>query len=376
MVTGTCSIKSTALLIVIFFTFMVVVSYHRLQVPHILMSSHAKHTETRNERSPPQLSGTSTLYGMRQQSQMAETGPLATAKKICTFSIFKEYISGHDFYPDQGSWTWKVNNTLPHFEPKICQFQYDCNSMPRTYVPECLTRNKIRKILVMGDSQSTRYFEKLGSSVLKVNVSRHQVTPKEPVAHAHVSTRTSTESTDHASYSSWLQLEHRSIMSYLDYTGFPLNEYNLVILFGNNHEFRDFTLRENMIHIRNLTNLLKETLPPNVPFIWVTTTEEFEDYRPEYWKNKVYDDGKYDFHDKIRLVNEVVFNVTKPLMVQEHSNVLPFLDMQSVSRGVVKELNMDGVHMKPLWYDVIISYLLQMLCESDLDRLLAYSGPE
>ena len=69
-------------------------------------------------------------------------------------------------------------------------------------------------------------------------------------------------------------------------------------------------------------------------------------------------------------MNELIFNATKPLMVQEHGNFLPFLDMQSVSEGVVKELNLDGVHFQPVWYDVINSYLLQTLCESDLTKLL------
>ena len=324
--------------------------------------------------------------GLKEQSTTTDRQVLVTdAIAPCSFNVFKKYITDNDFYPYRGSWTWSLNNTLPHFNPQICQFNYSYSNLPKGYVPLCLAQQKIRKLLLMGDSQGMRYF----------NYLKHYLVKKEGFECKFLNTTITDKSmmyqctlkrTVANQPAIELQVEHLVMYRYAmfdnkTYAFGTLPEYyfrvylrdsfpDVILLFGNHHDFRNSRMEINRVDIDKLVGLLKETVPSKVPFIWLTTTEEFEDYRPEIWKNKTYDDGKYDYCQKIQLVNKLIFNATKSFMVQEHSNFLPFLDMQSVSQGVVKELNLDGVHFKGQWYDVIISYLLQTLCESNLIKLL------
>ena len=81
--------------------------------------------------------------------------------------------------------------------------------------------------------------------------------------------------------------------------------------------------------------------------------------------------AKYYIEGHIRNVNKAVFNKLKPVMTQEHSNFLPFLDLQGMAseQNVLETLSLDGVHMKAVWYEIILSALVETLCESDLTLL-------
>ncbi len=59
----------------------------------------------------------------------------------------------------------------------------------------------------------------------------------------------------------------------------------------------------------------------------------------------------------------MLYEVLEPDLLCEEGRHFRFLDLfqATVNRS---ELSKDGVHMEPFWYDLIILYLLQVICVS------------
>lgn len=349
--------------------------------------------------------------------------PLTSAKDcFCNFNHFKKHISTNEFFPDRVKWVWQ-NNTPAYFQPNICKFKYKAD-LPLPYLPECLLKKNITKILMIGDSQAARYFNEfryeLHDSGFRCKLQRIEGgRPYDPDPAYYVNgtdiklIRIISHRRDcHGCRSKFyecatlrdmvprqtLQLEILAMDFYSDtelitYESgrlenclptctfshttqeFFFHEYlkgnfpDVLFLFGNNH-YNKHNLNLLRIHISTLASLLRNTVPKTTSVVWFTTPGEWEEYRKENWKNQTFEGGVYKPQEYISLLNKAVFENLEPWMNEKYSNFLPFLDLQSVSKDVLAELNLDGVHMVQPWYKLLMSYFTQTLCNSDLIKLL------
>ena len=340
-------------------------------------------------------------------------------ERSCSFEIFKEYISKNSFFPSEGTWAWK-KGTPYHFKPKLCTFSED--KLSPTLITRCLLQKKITRLLIMGDSQGLRDFWALQSILTRsgfvckitkgerahrdwkpdikyyvtgTTLSTKSIKPKKRACHGCLSAAAScTNSTGHLDLK--VHLEYLSMEYYHDVEltsvddlnnvaskttqEFYFKEYlqgnypDVIFLFGNNH-LTQANLSRHTRYIHELAHLLQENVPTSTVVVWIPSGPEYRPKKPARWRNATFDNGRYYIEEYIRVVNRAVFNTLKPVMTQERSNFLPFLDLQGLASEpkVLATLSVDGVHMRPVWYGVILSALIETLCESDLTLLLGRS---
>ena len=66
-------------------------------------------------------------------------------------------------------------------------------------------------------------------------------------------------------------------------------------------------------------------------------------------------------NEKIHKMNQILFNVLKPDLLNPESNILGFLDLAEISCPVSCDWHADGAHMLTPWYDKIASYMFQFI---------------
>ena len=341
---------------------------------------------------------------------------LISRNNSCSFEIFKEYISKNSFFPSDGAWAWTKG--IPyHFKPTLCTLSDD--KLSPTLITRCLLQKKITRLLIMGDSQGKRDFWAL-QSIMDGSGFVCEITKKEKafesckpdikyyVTGTALSTKriklenrgcsrclstavSCTKSTGHLDLK--VHLEYLCMEYYHDVEltsvddlnnvaskttqEFYFKEYlqgnypDAIFLFGNNDLGRA-NLSQHTQYVHELAHLLQENVPTSTLVVWIPSGPEYRPKKPARWRNVTYENGRYYIEGLIRNVNRIVFNTLKPVMTREHSNFLPFLDLQGMAseQKVLATLSLDGVHMKPVWYEVILSALLETLCESDLTLLM------
>ncbi len=176
-----------------------------------------------------------------------------------------------------------------------------------------------------------------------------------------------------------IRVDHRkdaveSIQSGLSYQEYILRHYlrghypDVFVVFPPfNHVKRETTYVKQR-KLEDLKQLLKQYLPPSTKVIWMPAFREFG--------TTIADPGK-DFHFKARphvckiidQSNHVLYDVIRNDLLSTQSRVYSFLDLIQVSAGR-EEWTTDDVHMKPLWYGRMISYIMELLCQesSSLQR--------
>jgi hypothetical protein len=363
---------------------------------------------------PPRFSAVDSSASMANRPPTSRTGP-SGADDACTFNTFKKYVTANTFYPDQGSWTFR-KGISKHFRPDICKFKYNDRTLPKYYVNQCLLKKNITKVLILGDSQGSKYYKATVRLLARSAGYKCQLIKREVIkshfysdaryfangtklALGSIHTRKHREDYCWCQSRLWqctnglgarrLQVEFLPMIKYRDNhttsdksqtsQEFYFMEYlrdnypDVIFLFGNHHYRWIRNVQEAQISMHMLAGILKVTVPRRTPVIWLTTTtEKHEKHSKEHRDQLWYGAGGrvYTRPEFFSSLNKAVFNTLQPLMVGEHSNFLPFLDLQSMSRGVLDELVQDAIHFQDKWYNLIVSYLLQTLCESDLDELL------
>ncbi len=66
-------------------------------------------------------------------------------------------------------------------------------------------------------------------------------------------------------------------------------------------------------------------------------------------------------NEKIHKMNQILFNVLKPDLLDPESRILGFLDLAEISCPVMCDWHTSGAHMLMPWYDKIASYMFQFL---------------
>jgi len=149
---------------------------------------------------------------------------------------------------------------------------------------------------------------------------------------------------------------------------FLLKEYlanhrpDLFILFDNSHDSNRYALQEHAINVRTLADMFEIYLSPKTKFIWTSKPATYASKKPEVFRGPIYENGTMDINQWTTAANYMHFRELKKRFV-EKGRPLMFLDLFSIGKPVLKDWNIDGVHMKPMWYDNIMSQILQTLCQ-------------
>jgi len=148
---------------------------------------------------------------------------------------------------------------------------------------------------------------------------------------------------------------------------FLLKEYltssppDLFALFGNSHDSFRYNLREHAMNVRTLADMFDIYLSPNTTLIWTSKPAQYQRRKPAAFKGPIYENGTMDITQWLTAANHIHYRELRNRFVQ-NGRPLMFLDLYGISASVLTDWNIDGVHMKPVWYKHIISQLLQTLC--------------
>ena len=97
--------------------------------------------------------------------------------------------------------------------------------------------------------------------------------------------------------------------------------------------------------------------------IWVPSFAEFESRKPRAWANRR--SHGLLATDKLDAFNRLLYGQLRHRLVDQSSSTYGFLDLVRVS--VERESwSLDGIHMDPRWYRLIMSYLVQVYCGPDI----------
>jgi len=148
---------------------------------------------------------------------------------------------------------------------------------------------------------------------------------------------------------------------------FLLKEYlassppDLFILFGNAHDSYRYTLREHAMNVRTLANMFDIYLLSNTKLIWTSKPAEYLLKKPKTFRGPIYENGTMDITQWLIAANRIHFRELRKRFV-ENDRPSMFLDLYGISAPVLRDWNIDGVHMHPVWYKHIISHIVQILC--------------
>ena len=131
----------------------------------------------------------------------------------------------------------------------------------------------------------------------------------------------------------------------------------------NHAKFRELP-REFKRDLLSLKSLIDTYMPATTQVYWLPGMPEHENRRTgrsRKWLN-VTVRGKLA-SQLILDLNNVVYKELEPDLTSDAGRHFGFLDLFKASRNR-SEWSHEGVHMEPFWYEVIMSYFLQVFCVS------------
>lgn len=149
---------------------------------------------------------------------------------------------------------------------------------------------------------------------------------------------------------------------------FLLKEYlassppDLFVLFGNAHDSFRYTLQEHAMNVRTLADMFDIYLSPTTKVIWTSKPSEYILRKPKKYKHPIYENGTMDITQWLTAANRIHFRELRKHFIA-NNRPLMFLDLYGISAPILKDWNTDGVHMRPPWYQHIISQIVQSVCE-------------
>jgi len=148
---------------------------------------------------------------------------------------------------------------------------------------------------------------------------------------------------------------------------FLLKEYlastppDLFVLFGNAHDSNRYTLQEHAMNLQTLANMFDIYLPPTTKLIWTSKPAEYMLKKPDIFRGPIYENGTMNIIQWLTAANKIQFQQLRKRFI-DNGRPLMFLDLYGISAPVLRDWNIDGVHMQSPWYNHIISQILQVLC--------------
>ena len=153
--------------------------------------------------------------------------------------------------------------------------------------------------------------------------------------------------------------ESKSTQQYLFAEFYADPRPDLFILFENAHE--RCLLRELVRDVDTFISLLDQYIISKTRFIWVSRVAEDVKRKPKYWREMRYENGTMSRMEYLDVANRIMYSRMRQRFLN-NKNLLLFPDLLQMSKPVLDDFNIDGVHMKPEWYQHVLSYLLQTLC--------------
>ena len=338
-----------------------------------------------------------------------QTAAVEDYDQLCSLDIISDHVTTSSFFPSDGKW---MDDEDADFAPTLCRFSP--RNQTHKFLRKCQQQKKISNYLLLGDSNGRRYFDALlralnntrkksqtsGARSCKVMKQgppgnfpgvayftqfsqlqnaevaagdRDCATCREILAscsgvgdvHATItveflsmehlwdsSVRTKCKPSDKSCQDSAATTRQEFIFKkYLKNTVHPYPD--VIIIFANCHDILKFnrTIIEN--HLHNLVSVLKE-VPGQTRVVMIPVMGQY--YR------KLPEGSRYQHWKQLYEANQVWFDVLKSEIVKDKSKWYTFFDLQTMSKDVLPKWAQDSVHLAPVWYDRIISYIIQSLC--------------
>ena len=140
---------------------------------------------------------------------------------------------------------------------------------------------------------------------------------------------------------------------------------DLIVFFGNNHSIRRKELFQIIPSMQMLTSIVENTVPKSTPVIWVSGTGEYDLKKPAIWRGVKFGLQKYTAEQMVGVINQALFEALKDRLRSKDTNFFAFLDLDGIAGQVKARWSTDGVHSQQVWYQHIMSYLVQSLCNSE-----------
>ena len=337
----------------------------------------------------------------------------------CSLDTFQRYILEHDSFPKGGKWFGLGQKGIQTFRPDLCTFEYN-STLPVSYFEQCLLKTDFRRFLLLGDSNGHRLHGQFLSQVkgsgfrcrtvkaesekLKTaayfasgtNINKGDVKVEKRGCSSCLSSLTTCVKNSTGT-SLEIQLEFLIMNFYLDtevityrtktlgncpkaparckssntYQELIFLEYlkgnfpDVIIILGNSHAIRKKDLFLITASMEMLKTIVDNTVPKTTPVIWVSGPGEYDQKRPAVWRNVRYGPDHVIADKMVAVINQELFNVLKNILRRDGTNSFAFLDLDSMSEQVKSKWSLDGIHMTGMWYQHLVSYLLQSLCSSD-----------
>ena len=359
---------------------------------------------------------TSQLYGRSNISDgiyMDKSVHKFTSSRPCTFGLFRQVFARDHYYPKGGHWVNGTNNNT-HYQPHACKFKY--SNTPKAFMDRCFLKANISSVMTMGDSTAGRHF----SALLKTsrascrNVkSEHLLQngflpdrayfephiPKEVMQFVKIKFRfcsgcAGREATCKTSASSLpIKFEHLPQTMILDDSiqiTFP--EYHnaskvldsiwsitsqefvfryflkdrypqvFIIFLPFVHARQNMKLERVKMEIQYYKSLVEQYFPSTTKLIYFPAYSEFESARAKgYWKGRRYEGMLAS--EKIKKMNDILYEILEPDLLRDDGRVFSFLDVFEASLPHADWCT-DGIHMKPIWYENVMTMFWETFCNS------------
>ena len=150
------------------------------------------------------------------------------------------------------------------------------------------------------------------------------------------------------------------------YQEFIFREYlrddypDVILLFSSSHDKARHDLAMIEQNIYNLKSLIKQFVPRTSKLFWFSVIGENLNKKPKAWRLARFD-RNFTTDEQNERINGALFKALLPELRQDNSTFATFFDLYAMSKDVLR-WSKDGIHLKNTWYDIVISYVFQMMC--------------
>ncbi|ELU01655.1 hypothetical protein CAPTEDRAFT_223203 [Capitella teleta] len=325
-------------------------------------------------------------------------------KPACSASLLREYFREHHRFPMEGHWDKGLNSFLPD----ICTFKI---TDPGT----CFANKDVKHMLIMGDSNGSRFFEAFmnlfgrwgmsctkhrgehysdnipgkdyfssgdkylesimvpgkrgcrtcGSAVMACNRRDGKQILFEYVALYSLSDRslylngslTGRNSPDDKHYFP----DADNFAEFIWRVYYANDHPDFLIMFSPfNHEVMDNNVTQFRDVLSKFLSLIEERTQNKMKTYWLTTPIENIARKPVWWQDKTYE-GMTSV-EKVHLMNYMLYNILESRLLDPQSGVLGFFETFEITRPH-PELSEDGVHLVSNYYNFISKSLIYTICQ-------------
>ena len=309
------------------------------------------------------------------------------------------------------------NKTIDYtFYPDMCRFQHG-TSLPPNYWGECVVRKNITNIMTMGDSNGRRYYDSLirlvsaspfvTCEILKQEHEGKQGYSMDMVYYRIPTLNQSRIATERRGCRSCGSIQTRCTYTTPNRTTSILIEHVPLLHFkegsykiiddinaenGEDMYFPEFIFRYYLVgHYPNVLflfspfvhekfqrslykvwadmtyffDILATHLPNSTQLIVLSSAYEQEKLKADTALIEMDRLGKYVgvlANDIITQLNHMLYKLLEPRLLSNSANYYGFFNLGSLSEGVLDAWCSDVVHMYYVWYEHVLSHVLQLTC--------------